>query len=99
MTQGFSIRQTSVTVTTTSTSLVTFRPERKYLAIRNSSTVKASLGFDAPAVAGVGWNLDPAGVAGGSGEGIGWESDHLPINAVNAIVAAGTTVITVLEGY
>lgn len=96
---GASIRQTTVTVGTTSTQLVPERPERKYLMLINTGTVIAKLNFDAPAVSGSGVPLAAAPGAGQMGGVYSAESVVIPTSAINAVVAAGSTTITVLEGW
>lgn len=94
---GMVITTTVVAVTNASTSVVPENPYRKYLALCNVGTGLASLNFDAPAVAGQGWPLTAAGTVGDQGGALIFESSFLTKQAVNAISAAGTTIV-VLEG-
>lgn len=92
------ITQTVITlVANTSTSLLAANSSRNYLAICNIGTGLASLAFGATAVVGQGWPLGPAPVAGDQGGA--WLMEDLAISrqAINAISAAGTTIV-ILEG-
>lgn len=95
---SMSITQTVVTVpAATNTSLVVFNPLRKYLAIANIGTGQGSLAFDKTAVVNQGYPLAPAASLGAQGGGLLWEAGAVPLNGVNVISTAGTTVV-VLEG-
>ena len=97
---SFSMRQTVVSVTTSSTVLVATNPNRKYLALMNIGTADVTMSFDGTAaVAGSGWVLAAANAAGSAGGGITWEASGVPIQSVNGIVATGTSNIAVLEGF
>ena len=91
---SFSIRQTVVSVTTSSTVLIAANPNRKYLALMNNGAGAVTLSFDTnAAVAGSGWTL------AASGGGITWEATGVPIQAINGITASGTSSVVVLEGF
>lgn len=96
---GFRIKQTVVALAAaTDTVLVASHDTRKYLAIINIGTNPASLNFDAVAVAGQGWPVNAASVAGQQGGAITWESSGVHKGAVHGISTAGTTIV-VLEGF
>lgn len=93
-----SLTQTVVTLPAgQSTQLVGASVGRRYLAIFCTGTERVHLGFGAPAVSGQGLPLEPAAEAGAQGGGFVWDAALVPSGAVNAISAAGSTVV-VLEG-
>ena len=72
-------------------------PGRRYLCLMNIGTGLVNLGFDRPAVAGLGWAIEGASALGHQGGSMCWESSVVAASAVHAISAAGSTVV-VLEG-
>lgn len=95
---GVTINQTVVSLTAaTDTTLVAANPLRKYLAIVNIGTGLVSLAWNTAAVAGQGWPLTAAGVAGDQGGALIFEASAMPFGAVHGISTAGSTVV-VLEG-
>lgn len=97
---GLTLTQTTVTLTAaTDTTVVAANASRKYLALAVTNTGDVNgMTFDGTAaVAGTGWPLGGASVAGKRGDGFVWEGDGVPTNAIHAISTAGTTIV-VLEG-
>jgi hypothetical protein len=93
------ITQTVVALTAADAQIVAANPNRKYLAILNIGTGLATLGFGGVAVAGQGYPLSAASVAGDQGGGIIFESSGVSQQAIHGICAANvTTSVVVLEG-
>ena len=96
---AITITQTVVPLTQADNPIVAANPNRKYLAIINIGTGLASLGFGAVAVAGQGWPLSAASVAGDGGGGLERSGDGITLQAIHGICAIGvTTSVVVLEG-
>jgi len=93
------LAQSVVPVTATDTTLIGANPARKYLALANIGTGLVTLNFGAAAVAGHGFPLAPAALAGGQGGGLVFESSSITPQAIHAICGAGgTSSVAVVEG-
>lgn len=98
MPSRININSISVTLAAaTPTLLAAKSAERAFLAVQVTGTNSATIKFgSAPTSATDGFSLDPASAAGGQGGSFVFQ-DSVPIDAVYAISASGTTV-AVLDG-
>jgi hypothetical protein len=95
---GVKIVPTVVTLSAATDAVLGANPNgRKYLCLMNIGANPLTLNFDAAAVAGQGWALDPGAAQGRQGGWICFEASIVPRNVVHAISTLGTTV-AVLEG-
>jgi hypothetical protein len=94
---GVPIVQTVIATPAGTDTVLGSSPSRRYLCLMNIGTGLVTLAFDQMAVAGSGWALEGATVAGHQGGSMCWDGATVAAGAVHAISAAGSTVV-VLEG-
>ena len=90
--------QTVYTLAAATDTVIASDTTRRYLCVMNIGSGLATLGFAQAAVAGAGWALEPASVAGHQGGAMCWDSAIVTAAVVHAISASGTT-LAVLEGH
>jgi hypothetical protein len=93
------ITTTIVPLTSADNQIIPANANRKYLLIVNIGTGLATLGFGVAAVAGQGYPISAAPVAGDQGGGLERSGDGITQQAIHGICATGvTTSVVVLEG-
>jgi hypothetical protein len=93
------ITTTIVPLTQADAQILPANPARKYLLIVNIGTGLATLGFGVAAVAGQGYPMPAASVAGDQGGGLERSGDGITQQAIHGVCAPGvTTTVCVLEG-
>lgn len=95
------IVQTNVTLSAgvASGQIVAASNSRVSLAIQNTGTGSATIGFGSAPTAGLGLSLDPAAAINGQGGSRVWDgTDRIPSDAIYAISTAGSTLV-IIEGF